>query len=228
MATLKATESQVQRLIDARRVGNRKQIKKAVMAEIHSMHSIPKSRKIKIVTGPSSSPNWLVIRDKRTGQPLTNDLPDPVVTTVNSTQAAATAPAPAPAPVAEAKPAAKKVAAKKTASAKPAAKKAAPVKPAAKKVAAKKTASAKPAVKKAAPVKPAAKKVAAKKTAPVKPAAKKAPVKPAAKVAPVKPAAKAVTYPREVRVTINGKRVRLGTAKNAAAEKAMIAKAKNA
>lgn len=196
MAIMKATEVQVQRLIAARGQYNRKSIKKAVMNEIHSMHSIPKSRKIKIVTGPKTSPNYLVIRDKRTSQPLMNELADPVMTV-------ATKPVEAVAPA--------KAAAKKAAPAKAAAKKATPTKAPAK-------AAAKPASKKAAPAKAPAKAAA-------KPAAKKA----APAKAPAKAAAKpAVAYPREVRVTINGKRVRLGTAKNAAAEKAMIAKAKNA
>jgi hypothetical protein len=80
-----------------------------------------------------------------------------------------------------------------------------------------------------APVKVAAK-VMAKKT-PAKKVAAKAPVKVAAK-APVKVAAKkaapAAGYPKSVRISFNGSRVRLGTAKDAAHEKRLIAAYKRA
>lgn len=77
---------------------------------------------------------------------------------------------------------------------------------------------------KAKPVKVAAKpaaKAPAKKAAPTKKAAAKAPAKaPAKKAAPAKATA---TYPKDVRITVDGVRVRLGKAKDAAAEKRMIA-----
>jgi hypothetical protein len=70
----------------------------------------------------------------------------------------------------------------------------------------------------------------AKKT-PAKKVAAKAPVKVAAK-APVKVAAKkaapAAGYPKSVRISFNGSRVRLGTAKDAAHEKRLIAAYKRA
>lgn len=79
-----------------------------------------------------------------------------------------------------------------------------------------------------APVKVAAK-VMAKKTPAKKVAAKvpaKAPVKAPAK-APAK-AAPAAGYPKSVRISFNGSRVRLGTAKDAAHEKRLIAAYKRA
>ena len=72
-----------------------------------------------------------------------------------------------------------------------------------------------------APVKVAAK-VMAKKT-PAKKVAAKAPVKVAAKKA-----APAAGYPKSVRISFNGSRVRLGTAKDAAHEKRLIAAYKRA
>lgn len=88
----------------------------------------------------------------------------------------------------------------------------------------------KPAVKAKKPVakaKPAAKpsKAPAKAKAPTaKPAKAKAKATPAPKVE--KPAA--ASYPRAVRVTLDGQRRRLGTAKSAAEERLMIAKARQA
>lgn len=88
----------------------------------------------------------------------------------------------------------------------------------------------KPAVKVKKPVakaKPAAKpsKAPAKAKAPAaKPAKAKAKATPAPKVE--KPAA--ASYPRAVRVTLDGQRRRLGTAKSAAEERLMIAKARQA
>ena len=76
---------------------------------------------------------------------------------------------------------------------------------------------------KKATVKAWAKKVAAKK-APVKTSAKKV----AAKKAPVKAAKAEVGYPKQVRITHKGSRVRIGTAKNAAHEKRLIAAYKKA
>jgi hypothetical protein len=76
---------------------------------------------------------------------------------------------------------------------------------------------------------PAAKapvKVAAK--APVKVVAKKTPVKKVAAKAPAKKAAPAADYPKSVRISFNGYRVRLGTAKDAAHEKRLIAAYKRA
>jgi hypothetical protein len=71
-----------------------------------------------------------------------------------------------------------------------------------------------------APVKVAAK-VMAKKT-PAKKVAAKAPAKAPAKAAP------AAGYPKSVRISFNGSRVRLGTAKDAAHEKRLIAAYKRA
>jgi hypothetical protein len=102
--------------------------------------------------------------------------------------------------------------------------------------------AAKAAAKKAVPAKAAAKKAvpakaAAKKAVPAKAAAKKAvPAKAAAKKAvPAKAPAKAVAtkasttgYPKDVRISVGGTRVRLGKAKDAAHEKKLIAAHKKA
>lgn len=201
MAIMKATEVQVQRLIAARGQYNRKSLKKAVMNEIHSMHSIPKSRKIKIVTGPKTSPNYLVIRDKRTGQPLMNELADPVMTVA-------------------AKPVEAPVAAKKAT--KPAAKKVAPAKVAAAK------APAKPAAKKATPAK-APTKAAAKPAVKAAEVSVK-PTKAASSPKPLGSAVKTAKYTIEVRVT-NPKtkvRQRIGFASSEAMKQKMVAQFKNA
>lgn len=166
MAVIKISEAQAKRFLVARLLDNykRKQVKKQLFAEIRRQHGIPSYTKFRIAVENPDNPNYLVVRDKRSDQPLTNGAPEPVVSTVAST------PAPAPAAVA-------------------------PV-----------------AAKKAAPVKaPAAKKPATK--APAKPAAKKAaPVKaPAAKVATV-----TFDRPKDVRITVDGKRIRLGSAKTQA------------
>lgn len=84
-----------------------------------------------------------------------------------------------------------------------------------------KSVASKSAAKKATPVK-----------APAKAATKKASVKAPTKKASVKTAAKKATpqtgYPKAVRISHNGFRVRLGTAKDAAHEKRMIAAYKKA
>ena len=94
--------------------------------------------------------------------------------------------------------------------------------------------TAKPVVQAKSPAAKAPVKVAAK--APVKVAAKvmakKTPAKKAPAKAPVKVAAKkaapAAGYPKSVRISFNGSRVRLGTAKDAAHEKRLIAAYKRA
>ena len=177
MAVIKISEAQAKRFLDARLLDNykRKQVKKQLFAEIRRQHGIPSYTKFRIAVENPDNPNYLVVRDKRSDQPLTNGAPEPVVSTVAST------PAPAPADVAPVAKAIAKVADKKA----------------------------------AAPKAPAAKKAPAKKAAPVKaPAAKKAPAK---KAAPVKaPAAVAFDKPKEVRITVDGKRIRLGSAKTQA------------
>jgi uncharacterized membrane protein len=104
--------------------------------------------------------------------------------------------------------------------AKAAAKKAVPAKAAAKavtKAPAKKAVPAKAAAKKAVPAKAAAKAVA-KKAVPAKAVAKKAPATKAS----------ATGYPKDVRISVGGTRVRLGKAKDAAHEKKLIAAYKKA
>ena len=203
MAMIKISEAQAQRLLEARTKDRyqRKNIKKAVFSEVRREHGIPYSTKFRIAIENPDNPMYLVVRNKRTDQPLTNGLPDPVVTTAASAPAAHVAtPVPA-APAAAVASAVSKVAAKKAAAP---AKKAAP--------------AAKAPAKKAAP---AVKKAPAKKAAPVKaPAAKKA-------AAPAKtPAKKAVSvvagFPKDVRITVDGKRIRLGTAKTQAEYDKMV------
>lgn len=185
MAQMKATALQAQELLNARSKSSydRKQIKKRVFAEIRRQHGIPAGTKFKLFVESPENPLYCVLRNKHTGQPLDNGIPDKVE-------------APVKLQVQES-PATKPQVAK-------------PVKPAAKAPA--KAPAKTPAKAPAKSVKPAAK-------APAKTA------KPAAK-APVKAVTPAKTYPCEVRPTIQGKRVRLGVAKDAAAEKRLIAKYK--
>lgn len=179
MAQMLITEAQAQALLKNRsNTYNRKADKKRIFAEIRKDHGIPSGTKIKFFIESPDNPLYRVIRNKHTGLPLDNGIPDKVETPKPLVQA--TSPATQP-------PKAKPVKVAPT-------KKAAP----AKKVAAK--APAKAPAKKAAP----AKKVAAK-----------APAKAPAKVAS--------GYPKDVRITVNGVRVRLGKAADAAAEKRLIA-----
>lgn len=149
MAVLKITEAHAHELLKARTESMyvRKNIKKRIFGDIHRTLNIPRSQKIKFFIENPEHPEYLVVRDKRTGKALNNGVPEPVV----SMAAVKTTPAKAPEKaVAAIKPAAK-------GKAKPAVKtpaKKAPAKAAVKTV-------AKPAAKKAAPAKPVAK--AAKK-----------------------------------------------------------------
>lgn len=184
MAQMKCTKLQAQTLLNARSKSDyeRKQIKKRVFAEIRKEHGIPSTLKFKLFVESEDNPLYCVLRNKHTGKPLDNGIPEKVEAPVKlQVQESPAAKPPVAKPVKVVKPVAK-----------------APAK---------------------APAKPVAK-------APAKPVAKapaKAPVKAPAK----KPAASAqVSYPREVRPTLGGKRVRLGVAKDAAAEKRMIAKYK--
>ena len=150
MAVLKITEAQAHELLKARTESKyvRKNIKKRIFGDIHRTLNIPRSQKIKFFIENPEHPEYLVVRDKRTGKALNNGVPEPVVS-----MAVKTTPAPAKAPekaVAAIKPAAK-------GKAKPAVK--TPAKKAPAKAAVK--TAAKPAAKKAAPAKPVAK--AAKK-----------------------------------------------------------------
>jgi hypothetical protein len=88
----------------------------------------------------------------------------------------------------------------------------------------------KPVVQAKSPAAKAPVKVAAKAPAkaPVKVVAKKTPAKKVAAKAPAKKAAPAADYPKSVRISFNGSRVRLGTAKDAAHEKRLIAAYKRA
>ena len=202
MAILKITTQQAQALLDARKLSSsaRKAAKKRIFAEIHAQHGIPRSQKIKMWLENELHPEYLVIRCKRTGKPLDNGVPEPVVATaVVATQKAVPAKAPAK-PVAAIKPAAK-------GKAKPAVK--TPAKKAPAKAAVK--TAAKPAGKKAAPVK-----------APAKPVAKAA--KKVEKDSFSKTKTDKCTV--EVRATIGGVRKRLGYASSEAMKAKIIAKAK--
>jgi hypothetical protein len=184
MGILKCTKLQAQTLLNARSKSDyeRKQIKKRVFAEIRKEHGVPAGEKFKLFVESESNPLYCVLRNKHTGEPLDNGIPEKGDFTVKAQSPVTVKSTAAKAPV--------KVAAK------------APTK---------------------APVKVAAK-------APVKVAAKapaKAPVKAPVKVA-AKKAAPAADYPKSVRISFNGSRVRLGTAKDAAHEKRLIAAYKRA
>lgn len=175
MAQMKCTALQAQELFNARSKStyDRKQIKKRVFAEIRKQHGIPHGTKFKMFVEAPDNPLYCVLRNKHTGVPLDNGIPDKVE---------------------------------------------APVKLQVQESPATKPPVAKPVAKVAA-------KAPAKKT-PVKAPAKKAPVKAAAKAPAKKVTTPTKAYPCEVRPTFNGKRVRLGVAKDAAQEKRMIAKYK--
>lgn len=199
MAVLKITEAQAHELLKARTESKyvRKNIKKRVFGEIHRSLNIPRTQKIKFFIENPEHPEYLVVRDKRTGKALNNGVPEPVV----SMAAVKTTPAKAPEKaVAAIKPAAK-------GKAKPAVKtpaKKAPAKAAVKTV-------AKPAAKKAAPVKAPAK--------PVAKAAKKVEKDSFSKT-------KTDKCQIEVRATLGNKRVRLGYASSEAMKAKIIAKEK--
>jgi hypothetical protein len=208
MAIMKITEQQAQALLDARKLSTygRKAEKKRIIAEVKRQHGIPSATRIRLAVENPENPLYRVIRDKKTRLPLDNgvaEAPKPVVKAQSPVTAKSTA--------------AKTVA--KKAPAKVAAKKAAPAP-------AKKAVPAKAPAKKAVP----AKKAAAKKAVPAKAPAKKAPTKKAApaKAVPAKKAAPAAGYPKSVRIRHNDSRVRLGTAKDAAHEKRLIAAYKKA
>jgi len=215
----KITEEQAATLLAARTKPSyeRKRIKKSVFSAVHSKYPSIGRAKIRIFIENPNNPDYLVLRDKATGKPFGVTVPDPVPVTQ------AVSPAAEPAKPAKPKAAAKP--AKAAAPAKEPAKKAA-VKPKAAKPAAAKAApkAAKAAVKPKAAAKPAAKVAAKAAPKAAKPAVKAAPkaAKPAVKAA-AKPA---TSYPKDIRITINGVRKRLGVAKSAAEEKRMIAAAK--
>lgn len=202
MAVLKISEAQAQALLDARKLSSyaRKAAKKRIFAEIHAQHGIPRSQKIKMFIENPEHPEYLCVRDKRTGKPLDNGVPEPVVATaVVATPKAVPAKAPAK-PVAAVKTAAK-------GKGKPAVK--TPAKKAPAKAAVK--TAAKPAAKKAAPVKATAK--------PVAKAAKKVEKDSFSKT-------KTDKCQIEVRTSIDGVRKRLGYASSEAMKAKIIAKAK--
>ncbi len=203
----KLTQDQAARMLAAR-TGNaytRKAVRKAVFAEVRRTYPSIGRTKLRVAIENPDNPLYLVLRNKYNGEQLGITTPDPVVVKQAVSPAATPAVAKPAAPAA--KPAKAAAPAKKTAPAK----KVAPAKPA---TPAKKTAPAKAVAKKAAPVKAAA-------TPTVKAPAK------AAKPTPAK-AAPTAGYPKEVRTTIGGVRKRLGTAKDAAHEKRLIAAAKKA
>jgi hypothetical protein len=153
----------------------RKAAKKSIMLQIKRENGIPASTKLVINILNKDADTYLVVRDKRTRQPLTNSQPEPVISVAQVGVVAATAKAvpvkapaktvvkaPAKAPAKATKPAAKAPAKATKPAAKAPTKVAKPVgktaKPAAKVVKAPAKAPAKVA-------KPAAKKVAVKKVA---------------------------------------------------------------
>lgn len=199
MAIIKISRDTASQLYAARSLTgyDRKTKKSAIIAKIKADNGISRQTKLRINILNEDDPMFLVVRDKRTNQPLRNNLPEPVIAIVPGAVAeAAATPAVKTAPVAAAKPVAKPVAKKVTAK---------PV-PAAKKVVAKKVPVAKPV--------PVAKKAAVK---PVKVAA----TKPVAKTlgSPKKTAKHSI----EVRPSIDGKKVRLGYASSEGEKAKMIA-----
>ena len=144
MATLKITLAQANELLNARKMNRsaRLAVKKRVFAQIHKDHNLPKSQKIKLFIENPSNKLYCVIRDKRTGTPLDNGLPEAALTTGTAPKGVGVKKPAVQAPV-------KKAPVKK-----------APAKKVAVKAAAKKAPVKKVAVK--APVKAAAKKAPAK------------------------------------------------------------------
>jgi hypothetical protein len=203
MAMMKITVAQADALLAARKMTRQAQkaARKSVYAEIRQQHSIPKAVKLTLFVETPDNPLYCVIRNKATGKPLDNGIPEPVVTV-------AAMPEPVPAIPAE-------VPTKAPETAATPAKKAAKVKaPAPAQVAQKAPKTAKPAAK-----------VAVKAPAQV---AQKAPKtgKPVAKAAvKAKPVAKVTQEPAkeiEVRITVDGKRIRIGKAKDEAGKAKLI------
>lgn len=226
MAVIKISSAVADSIYATRKIANireRKAAKGVIFRQIKSDNGIPSSTKIKINILNADKDNYLAVQNKRTGIPLTNSLPDPVIAVVAGASAAADT-RPVIATKAEAvKKAPASTAKKPTVKVKKALPVAAPVKkvvaakkPVAKPVVAAKKVVAKPAAKAAAPAKAA------------KPAAKAAPVKAVASAAVKKLGSptKTAKHLHEVRAVVNGVRTRLGWASSEKEKAAMIAAAR--
>lgn len=205
MAILKISRDTASQLYATRSLTgyDRKTKKSAIIAKIKSDNGISRQTKLRINILNEDDPMFLVVRDKRSNQPLSNNLPEPVIAIVPGAVAEAAA-----TPAVKTQPEVVSKAVSKAPAKKPVAKKvpvAKPV-PAAKKVP---VAKPVPVAKKAAAVKPL-------KVAPAKPAAK-TPAKTLG--SPTKTAKHSI----EVRPSIEGKKVRLGYASSEAEKAKMIA-----
>ena len=80
MGTMKCTKLQAQTLLNARSKSDyeRKQIKKRVFAEIRKEHGIPSTLKFKLFVESEDNPLYCVLRNKHTGKPLDNGIPEKV------------------------------------------------------------------------------------------------------------------------------------------------------
>lgn len=223
MAILKISRDTASQLYATRSLTgyDRKTKKSAIIAKIKADNGISRQTKLRINILNEDDPMFLVVRDKRSNQPLRNSLPEPVIAIVPGAVAEA-----ASTPAVKTQPEAVSKTVSKTVSKAPAKKPVA--KPVAKKALAVSKAPAKKPVTK--PV-PAAKKVPVAKPVPL--AKKAAAVKPL-KVAAAKPAAKTpaktlgsptktAKHSIEVRPSIDNKKVRLGYASSEAEKAKMIA-----
>lgn len=184
---------------------DRKDAKKRIFASIKSANGIPASTRLKINILNEDNPQYLQVRNKRTGVALTNSLPEPTIAMVQGASVANAAKAEV-----------KTVPVKKAALPKAPTLAKAPAKPVAKTPAVKATKPAK-ATTKPTPAKPVTK-VAAEPT----PAAK------AAVTQTLGSPTKTGKFQLEVRTSIAGKRVRLGFASSEKMKAQMIANAKAA
>lgn len=224
MAQFKISQAQAQEFLQARKLPRqqRSAIKKRLFADIKRQFGLPQSQKVKIWVEDPGRVDYCVLRDKRTGKPLDNGIPEkapvvavsPVSTPVLSPAPVAVSPSPAATPVVPVT--AKKTPAKKT------------VTPVTANVPAKKTvtpATAKATAKKTKAVTPvtATAKKAAAKTVPEKAAVKASPAK---KAKGVFSATKTATANIEVRATIGGVRKRLGWVSTEEMKAKVVAKAK--
>ena len=127
MAQIRISRETAEALFKTRSIASsyeRKIAKKRIFSDIKSENGIPPRTRIKVAIMTEDSPMYLVVCDKRTGMPLTNSAPEPVIAvapagavaaaTVEAAAEAAKAPAKAPAKKVAAKAPAKKVAKKAT------------------------------------------------------------------------------------------------------------------
>ena len=124
MAQIRISRETAEALFKTRSIASsyeRKIAKKRIFSGIKSENGIPPRTRIKVAIMTEDAPMYLVVCDKRTGMPLTNSAPEPVIAVAPAgAVAAATVEAAAEAAKAPAKKVAAKAPAKKVAAKAPA------------------------------------------------------------------------------------------------------------